>query len=172
MQSFITLVTLVITILAALLTPTSAQPSIYRRGLPGAYYTCVSENFAGPDGCGWTSPTERCRAQGGSGIKSLGPDPGTICSLFRSFDCTGSAIKSISFPGLGSGLPNFGSFSCKMDGKAQAKAANVKEKALDPGLLSGGVGSADRREHAEEIRAMEEDGFSEGLIGLKKDMYY
>lgn len=38
--------------------------------------------------------------------------------------------------------------------------------------LAGGVGSMDRREHLEEIRAMEEDNFSEGLIGLRKGVYY
>ncbi|KAI8937991.1 hypothetical protein NX059_005667 [Plenodomus lindquistii] len=168
MISPFTLMALIVTIMAVF---SSAQPHLQRRGLPGAYYTCVSENFAGPNGCSWTAPTTRCRAQGGSGIKSLGPDPGTTCTLFSTSDCTGSAIKSITFPGIGSGLPTFGSFSCKTTGPA-VKSAALKGKAMDLGMLAGGVGSADRREHAEEIAAMEEDGFSEGMIGLKKDTYY
>lgn len=166
-----TFMAVLITILALYLSPSSAQLHLQRRGLPGAYYTCVQENFAGPDGCGWTSPTERCRAQGGSGIKSLGPDPGTVCSLFKTVDCTGTAIKSITFPGLGSGLPEFASFSCKVAG-AQTNRVATKGQALDPATLAGGVGSTVRMEHAEELKAMEEDGFSEGMIGLKKRLYY
>ncbi|KAH9868725.1 hypothetical protein J1614_007797 [Plenodomus biglobosus] len=169
-------------LLLTTLTTTAAHPSLplLPRGLPGAYYTCVLPNFAGPTGCTWTSPTPRCRTQGPTGIQSLGPDPGTICALFASSDCSGARVAEISFPGLGAGLPGFGSFRCwvagaegRVDGDVDAEGARKGAGGvLDPAVLAGGVGSREREEVREEIGAMERDGFSEGLIGLKKRVYY
>ena len=55
----------------------------------------------------------------------------------------------------------------------QANAnADLSLKALPADRLAGGVGSLERKAHSKELQAMEKDGFREGLIGLKKHMYY
>ena len=55
----------------------------------------------------------------------------------------------------------------------QANAsADLTLVSLPADRLAGGVGSLERKAHLKEIQAMEKDGFNEGLIGLKKGMYY
>lgn len=55
----------------------------------------------------------------------------------------------------------------------QASAnTELSSKALPADKLAGGVGSLERKAHLKEIQAMEKDGFSEGLIGLKAGVYY
>lgn len=153
--------------------PVYAFPNLHRRGLPGAVYTCDEENFGGD--CGWSLPSTNCRI---ATAKSIGPDPGGYCTLYKKFDCTDS-VRTLRFPGVSSGLPNYMSFKCGVgvgiSGTVAPQAnanADLKLKALPADRLAGGVGSADRKEHLEELQAMEKDGFSEGMIGLKKNMYY
>ncbi len=64
-------------LILAFLSTARARPSLHRRGLPGAVYTCTDTNFRGD--CQWTAPTTQCRQPGpaslGFSIQSLGPDP-------------------------------------------------------------------------------------------------
>lgn len=156
-----------------ILAPIHALPNLQRRGLPGAVYTCDEENFGGD--CGWSLPSTNCRI---ATAKSIGPDPGGYCTLYKKFDCTES-VRTLRFPGVSSGLPDYMSFKCGVgvgiSGTVAPQAnpnANLSLKALPADRLAGGVGSADRKKHLKELQAMEKDGFSEGMIGLKKDMYY
>ena len=178
MFSLVTTTPSIFILLLTLSTQISAQPHLQRRGLPGAVYTCTDNDFRG--NCQWTAPTTRCHQQGplnlGIGIESLGPDPSTSCILYEKFDCTGTEIQTVRYPGISSNLPKFGAFRCTVDGSAKSKKnLGVQAEALDPladPRLAGGVGSLERKEHLEEIRAMEKDGFKEGVIGLKKGVYY
>ncbi|KAF3051682.1 hypothetical protein E8E11_010833 [Didymella keratinophila] len=156
-----------------ILAPIHALPNLQRRGLPGAVYTCSSENFAG--NCGWSLPSTNCRI---ATAKSIGPDPGGYCTLYKNFDCTES-VRTLRFPGVSSRLPYYMSFKCGVgvgiSGTVAPQAnadADLKLKALPADRLAGGVGSADRKKHLKELQAMEKDEFSEGMIGMKKDMYY
>ncbi|XPS94281.1 hypothetical protein M3J09_003604 [Ascochyta lentis] len=153
--------------------PSHALPNLQRRGLPGAVYTCTGEQFS--QDCGWSLPTTNCRI---ANAKSIGPDPGGYCTLYKNFDCTES-VRTLRFPGAGSGLPEYMSFKCGVGvgiSGTVAPMANTNTdqalKALPAARLAGGVGSLERKAHLKEIQAMEKDGFSEGLIGLKKGVYY
>ena len=168
-------------ILLAFSTSSAAQPNLQRRGLPGAVYTCTGTDFRG--NCQWTAPTTQCRQQGpfNLGIASLGPDPNTSCTLYEKFDCTGKKIQTVRFPGISSGLPKFGAFRCSTDGAQGNPDLDVNAdligsaKGLDPladPRLAGGVGSLERKNNIDEIKEMEKHGFKEGLIGLKKGVYY
>ncbi|KAJ4374287.1 hypothetical protein N0V83_003028 [Neocucurbitaria cava] len=167
-------------ILLALSTPSAARPNLQRRGLPGAVYTCTDTDFRG--NCQWSAPTSQCRQQGpfNLGIDSLGPDPSTSCILYEKFDCSGTQIQTVRFPGIASGLPKFAAFRCSADAQGNPNLdvnADLKStaKALDPladPRLAGGVGSLERKNNLDEIKEMEKDGFKEGLIGLKKGVYY
>jgi hypothetical protein len=163
-------------LLFALVSSVTARPNLQRRGLPGAVYTCDEQDFRG--NCQWNPPSDRCIIQGpaGSGVVSLGPDPDGTCILYEKFDCTGKEIQTVRFPGLAGGLPTFAAFKCSANPKARnGLTADLAVKALDPladPRLAGGVGSAERNQHLEEIKSMEKDGFSEGLIGLNKGVYY
>ncbi|KAH7119930.1 hypothetical protein B0J11DRAFT_72473 [Dendryphion nanum] len=149
--------------------------SLHKRGLPGAVYICTGNNFQG--NCGWNQPSTQCRIVGTGKFapKSIGPDPGGFCNLYTSGDCTGNQIQTLRFPGAGNGFPdNLGSLQCFSEG-----TSNVAEQAIgtasfnrDDKRLAGGVGSMERKRLKEQIEAMEKDGFSEGMIGLKKKMYY
>ncbi|KAJ4384250.1 hypothetical protein N0V86_001097 [Didymella sp. IMI 355093] len=150
-----------------------ALPTLQRRGLPGAVYTCSGENFSGS--CGWSVPTTDCRI---ATAKSIGPDPGGYCTLYKKFDCTES-VRTLRFPGLSSDLPDYMSFKCGVgvgiSGTVAPQAnatSGLSLKALPADRLAGGVGSTERKKHLQELQAMEKDGFSEGMIGLNKDMYY
>lgn len=150
-----------------------ALPTLQRRGLPGAVYTCDEDNFSGD--CAWSLPSTNCRI---ATAKSIGPDPGGYCTLYKRFDCTES-VRTLRFPGVSSGLPAYMSFKCGVgvgiSGTVAPQAsanADLSLKALPADRLAGGVGSADRKKHLKVLQAMEKDGFSEGMIGLKKDMYY
>lgn len=157
-------------ILLALGSSISARPNLQRRGLPGAVYICDGMDFRG--NCQWNAPSDRCIIQGpaGSGVVSMGPDPDGKCILFEKSDCTGQVVETVRFPGYVGGLPTFASFRCEAYPQiSDFGTADVAVKALDPladARLAGGVGSAERKRHEEEIKKMEEDGFSEGLIGL------
>jgi hypothetical protein len=163
-------------ILLALVSSVTAQPNLQRRGLPGAVYTCDSQDFRG--NCQWNAPSDRCIIQGpaGSGIVSMGPDPDGSCVLYENFDCTGKEIRTVRFPGIAGGMQTFAAFRCSANSGARSDiTADLAVKALDPladPRLSGGVGSAERKNHLEEIKHMEKDGFKEGLIGFKKGVYY
>jgi hypothetical protein len=163
-------------ILFALASSVAARPNLQRRGLPGAVYTCDTQDFRG--NCQWNPPSDRCIIQGpeGSGVVSIGPDPDGSCTLYEKFDCTGKEIRLVRFPGVAGGLQPFAAFKCSANPQLRdIGTADVAVKALDPladARLAGGVGSAERKRHEEEIKAMEEDGFSEGLIGLSKGVYY
>ncbi|KAF3040341.1 hypothetical protein E8E12_008877 [Didymella heteroderae] len=160
-------------VLQIVFAPSHALPNLQRRGLPGAVYTCADENFSGD--CGWSLPSTNCRI---ATAKSIGPDPGGYCTLYKKFDCTES-VRTLRFPGVSSGLPAYMSFKCGVGVGISGTVApqgsadlDLSLKALPADRLAGGVGSADRKKHLKELQAMEKDGFSEGLIGLKKDMYY
>jgi hypothetical protein len=156
-----------------ILSPSHALPQLQRRGLPGAVYTCSGENFS--QDCGWSLPTTSCRI---ASAKSIGPDPGGYCTLYKNFDCTES-VRTLRFPGAATGLPDYMSFRCGVgvgiSGTVAPQAntgAEASLKVLPADRLAGGVGSLERKAHLKEIQAMEKDGFREGLIGLKKDVYY
>jgi hypothetical protein len=163
-------------IILALASSITARPNLQRRGLPGAVYICDGMDFRG--NCQWNAPSDRCIIQGpaGSGVVSMGPDPEGKCNLFEKSDCTGQKVETVFFPGYVGGLPTFASFRCEpLPQLRDLGTADVAVKALDPladARLAGGVGSAERQRHEEEIKAMEADGFSEGLIGLSKGVYY
>ncbi|KAK1909037.1 hypothetical protein P3342_011115 [Pyrenophora teres f. teres] len=75
------LVTLIAILTVSVSVSASPTHHIMRRGLPGAYYTCTDPNFSGT--CSWTQPNTACHIQGGGGgIESLGPDQGSICTLY------------------------------------------------------------------------------------------
>jgi hypothetical protein len=162
--------------LLALVSSATARPNLQRRGLPGAVYTCDEDDFRG--NCQWTAPSDRCIIQGpkGKGIVSIGPDPDGSCILYEKFDCTGMEIRTVRFPGITGDLPDFAAFKCSANQQARSGAIpDLSVKALDPladSRLAGGMGSAERANHLEEIEKMEEDGFKEGLIGFKKGTYY
>jgi hypothetical protein len=164
------------TILLALISSVTARPNLQRRGLPGAVYTCDSQDFRG--NCQWNAPSDRCIIQGpaGSGIVSMGPDPDGSCVLYEDFKCEGKEIRTVRFPGIAGGMETFAAFRCSANSMTRNDiTADLAVKALDPladPRLSGGVGSAERKNHLEEIKKMEKDGFKEGLIGFKKGVYY
>lgn len=165
----ICLLVLLLTIFA----PSHALPNLKRRGLPGAVYTCAGENFS--EGCAWSLPTTNCRI---ATAKSIGPDPGGYCTLYKKFDCTES-VRTLRFPGASTRLPEYMSFKCGVGVGISGTVAPQANANTDTSLVSlpadrlaGGVGSLERKAHLKEIQAMEKDGFKEGLIGLKKDVYY
>jgi hypothetical protein len=162
--------TLITATFLALLSTTTARSSLRRRGLPGAVYTCTSTDFGGD--CQWTPPPGRCIIIGNPGIQSLGPDPDGYCILYEKSDCTGTQIQTVRFPGISSSIPTAGAFKCYANVHFELNDNQVvKQKGVDP-RLAGGVGSAEREEHAKEIEQMEQDGFSQGLIGFNKRVYY
>jgi hypothetical protein len=112
----------------------------------------------------------------GVGIVSIGPDPDGSCILYEKFDCTGKEISTVRFPGIAGGIPEFAAFRCSPNQQTRAEALqDLSVKALDPladPRLAGGVGSAERANHLEEIKQMEQDGFKQGMIGLNKGVYY
>jgi hypothetical protein len=112
---------------------------------------------------------------GPQAIQSIGPDPDGYCFLYKRFDCTESSGDTIvNFPGLSApgSVPKFPDFQSMMCFARAAKRADVGVDVKVKQLLAGGVGSADREAHKDEIEAMENDGFSEGVIGLNKGVYY
>jgi hypothetical protein len=161
-------------IIIALLSMVAARPNLQRRGLPGAVYYCDGENFSGKH-CTWLEPNNVCHQLEPGFIKSLGPDPDGTCTLYKDANCSaGQELMTLRFPGKGSGLPDSVAFQCSPNVNARREGAvELAVKTLDlDDRLAGGVGSMERVEHLAEIVRMEEDGFSEGLIGLKKKFYY
>lgn len=161
-------------------TPTNASPrSIEARapwqvGLPGAVYVCTGRYFQGD--CGWNQPSTECRivGAGNQAPNSIGPDPGGFCELFETADCSGRPLVTIRFPGTGSGFDNtVKGLKCspELSRRTPGQAANIALH-RDDRRLAGGVGSMERKQVKEQIEAMEKDGFSQGLIGLKKRVYY
>jgi len=57
-------------------------------------------------------------------------------------------------------------------GSQRSKKPSLKGTVVDPVDLAGGVGSTERKEVEEQLREMEKDGFSQGFIGQKKELYY
>lgn len=182
-----------------LISSTSAAPSrLHRRGLPGAVYICTGPNFTGD--CGWLMPNSGSCHIAGTGEntpQSVGPDPGGSCVLFEKADCTGNQELTLRFPGQGGDLPTFGGVKCFADGQPRDDGAGIVQNggAAGSGIaasaasglagagfgpqaaevdvrLAGGVGSVDRKEVQQQVEAMEADGFSQGMIGLKKGVYY
>lgn len=110
---------------------------------------------------------------------SIGPDPDGTCTLYKKFDCT-DEVRTITFPGMAGGLPKFTAFKCMPNANAMPRGINSTRpgalaKTLDPladPRLAGGFGSVERMHQLEQIKAMEADGFKDGLIGLKKGVYY
>ncbi|PSN59331.1 hypothetical protein BS50DRAFT_447472, partial [Corynespora cassiicola Philippines] len=155
-----------------LIPSTSAAPSrLHRRGLPGAVYICTGPNFTGD--CGWLMPNSGSCHIAGTGEntpQSVGPDPGGSCVLFEKADCTGNQELTLRFPGQGGDLPTFGGVKCFADGQPRDDGAGIAAE-VDV-RLAGGIGSVDRKEVQQQVEAMEADGFSQGMIGLKKGVYY
>lgn len=97
-----------------LLPLTTAVPSA-GPGLPGAVYVCPNAGFAGPN-CAWIPPTTECHINGG--LKSIGPDQGGYCRLFKDQTCGGQAgnwIKEVYWPGISIAAEGnaFGSMRCR-----------------------------------------------------------
>ena len=145
-------------LLLAIFAPSHALPNLTRRGLPGAVYTCAGENFS--EGCAWSLPTTNCRI---ATAKSIGPDPGGYCTLYKKFDCTES-VRTLRFPGASTRLPEYMSFKCGVgvgiSGTVAPQAnasADLTLVSLPADRLAGGVGSLERKAHLKEIQAMEKD---------------
>ncbi|KAH7079191.1 hypothetical protein BKA63DRAFT_260310 [Paraphoma chrysanthemicola] len=166
-------------IFIALISTSSARPSLQRRGLPGAFYYCDAPNFQA--GCSWMAPEDakNCHMQGGEGVgmMSIGPDPGTTCILYATVDCSVGEIRQLTFPGIASGVPKeLRSIKCFANQQTRAiSPEDITVKAINPVAdprLAGGIGSMERLNHVDELKEMEKDGFKEGLIGFKKGFYY
>jgi hypothetical protein len=160
-------------VLLALVSSVTSRPNLQRRGLGGALYYCEELNFRGPN-CHWLAPNDECHVAQPGYIKSFGPDPDGHCTLYSDSACK-TSVQDLRVPGLGVDLPSFAAFKCFPDKEAKGDGtAGLSVKALEPldPRLAGGIGSAEREQHITEIEAMEADGFSEGLIGLKKRTYY
>ncbi|KAF2020348.1 hypothetical protein BU24DRAFT_127 [Aaosphaeria arxii CBS 175.79] len=151
-----------------------------KRGLPGAVYICTDPNFRGD--CGWVAPSQECRIAG-TGLQapeSIGPDPGGFCVLYADAACKGNQIATLRFPGIGSGVPAFSAIRCLGVQQEATKTANrlsntaqaLKGVTQDDPRLAGGVGSMSRKRIKAQMERMEQDGFSEGLIGLRPGEYY
>ncbi|PVI03413.1 hypothetical protein DM02DRAFT_258571 [Periconia macrospinosa] len=156
-------------------TPAPINRHLHRRGLPGAVYICTDANFRGH--CAWTMPESRCHipGTGDNAPESIGPDPDGFCVLFESTNCDGNQIRTLRFPGIESAVPEFGSIQCFADGQrgnATSTAANAKITGFADPRLPGGFGSADALALKSVLQDMENDGFSQGMIGLKKAHYY
>lgn len=155
-----------------------------RRGLPGAVYICTDQNFRGD--CSWIMPNNECHIPGTGEFapESVGPDPGGFCILYEKATCTGNQVDTLRYPGLASNIPTFGGLRCSADGQG-TNGTNIVQNGgaagsgiAPPGKydadprLAGGVGSAERMQLQSVMAAMEEDGLSQGMIGLKKGHYY
>jgi len=155
-----------ITLIAILTTVVSVSASpthhLMRRGLPGAYYTCTDPDFSGI--CSWTQPNTACHIQGGGGgIESLGPDQGSICTLYTRTDCKGDAIRSLRFPGISANMPTFGSFEC-----VKENAGKRSENSTVPIIMAQGAATA----KFGLLKEVKPKGREEGMIGLEKGTYY
>ncbi|CAN9270124.1 unnamed protein product [Alternaria alternata] len=170
MYTAIALIALLLTITTT--TTTSASPitrHLSRRGLPGAYYTCTKPNFAGD--CSWTQPNTECHIQGSpGGIASIGPDQGTVCSLFKTAVCTGESLKQVTFPGIAINMPEIGSFQCSRqtsnDGKG-GKTAGQAGTLTNADVQAAGLEIGDFG-----LKTVKTEGREQGMIGLKKGVYY
>ncbi|EUC47036.1 hypothetical protein COCMIDRAFT_91187 [Bipolaris oryzae ATCC 44560] len=159
-------IAITLTALLSILHTTSASSisRFTRRGLPGAYYTCTDPNFSGA--CSWTQPNTDCHIQGSpEGIESLGPDEGTLCTLWPGFDCSGNPITSLRFPGIATGLPKFGSFNCSVMGNNQRNQAEAL-------AMVGGVALDNGEIREFGLKTVDGKGREQGMIGLKKGVYY
>ena len=157
--------------------PAAPHQALQKRGLPGAVYLCTDQNFRGE--CGWTPPSPGCHISGTGedAPESIGPDPGGYCILYKNQKCDSTQLKTLQFPGIGSGIPSFGSLACYAygSGPGAANAASGSAPIDVQGTkkkLAGGVGSLAREAVKGQMEAMEADGFSEGFIGLRKKEYY
>jgi hypothetical protein len=165
MYTAIALIALLLTITT---TTISASPThhLSRRGLPGAYYTCTKTNFVGV--CSWTQPNTECHIQGSpDGIESLGPDQGSICYLYQETVCTGEVLKKVTFPGLATGMPEFGSFKCMKQGDDGSSKKEIDQAAALEQMQAAGLSFEDFG-----LKRVATAGREEGMIGLKKGVYY
>ncbi|KAF2264391.1 hypothetical protein CC78DRAFT_616815 [Lojkania enalia] len=145
----------------------------HKRGLPGAVYICTDKRFSG--NCAWQPPSSDCRIVGTGDLapESIGPDPGGFCALYSSQECSESLIQTLRFPGLASGVPEFGSLRCWADETDETISGLTAMGQGDvDARLAGGVGSARRKEVESAVEEMQKDGFREGMIGLNKKEYY
>lgn len=133
-------------------------------------------------------PDNQCHipGTGANAPKSIGPDPGGSCVLFKKADCTGNQVLTLRFPGLDWAIPEFGGLKCLADGQGGTgngtgivqNGGTVGSGILPAGnsqadpRLAGGTGSAERLKLKQILDGMEEDGFKEGMIGLEKGHYY
>ncbi|CAA9965196.1 hypothetical protein CFE70_009097 [Pyrenophora teres f. teres 0-1] len=156
------LVTLIAILTVSVSVSASPTHHIMRRGLPGAYYTCTDPNFSGT--CSWTQPNTACHIQGGGGgIESLGPDQGSICTLYTRADCKGDSIKSLRFPGISTNMPTFGSFECVKEFPAKSTEDVVAPPIPAQGVVTSKFGL---------LKEVKPKGREEGMIGLEKLTYY
>ncbi|KAH6877825.1 hypothetical protein BKA58DRAFT_83433 [Alternaria rosae] len=167
MYTAIALIALLLTI-ATTTTTISALPThhLSRRGLPGAYYTCTKSNFAGE--CSWTQPNTECHIQGSpGGIASLGPDQGSTCALYQNFSCTGDILQKLTFPGIATDMPKFGSFKCVEQGSSGGSRKEVEQAVVLTELEAADLAVEDFG-----VKSVAMEGREEGMIGLQKGIYY
>ncbi|KAF2691968.1 hypothetical protein K458DRAFT_354131 [Lentithecium fluviatile CBS 122367] len=161
------------------LSPRSTR--LQRRGLPGAVYICTDQNFRGD--CSWIAPNKQCHIPGTGefGPESIGPDPGGFCILWSTATCSGNQIETLRFPGRATGMPAFMGLKCYADGEGSAGNTTIVQNgsAVGSGILSdadprlaGGFGSMEAKQLKKQLDQMEEDGFRQGMIGLRKGHYY
>ena len=125
-------------------------------------------------------PDNKCHipGTGDNSPESIGPDPDGYCILWTSTMCDGNQIRTLRFPGLETAVPDFGSIKCYADVAGGGKNATLTPTGrkgvtagADPRLM-GGTGSADALALKGVLADMEKEGFSQGMIGLKKGHYY
>lgn len=110
--------------------------------------------------------------------ESIGPDPGGFCVLYGNAKCDGNQLKTLRFPGVGSGLPAFQGIKCLADSSSAANMTGFSggsvgggtpaKKGGDP-RLAGGEGSLKAKKLKDLLGEMDK---SEGMIGLEKSVYY
>jgi hypothetical protein len=68
------------------------KPSANQIGQAGGVYMCSGPKFDGA--CKWHSPSEmaNCYTWKGPTAGSIGPDPGGVCYLYPSNDCSGLPV--------------------------------------------------------------------------------
>lgn len=105
----------------ALTSATVSAGAIQGRGLPGGVYACTGTNFQG--NCAWYPPSGECKIAGGDSVKSVGPDEGTTCTLYKGSDCN-EAIKMIHFPGE-TNVQSFESMRCGVTPAVEVVPVNI-----------------------------------------------
>ena len=85
--------------------------------------------------------------------------------------CKDDVLKQVVFPGLATNMPDFGSFRCFTGSSSNCKSGTVAGQA---GALTNAEVQAAGLELEDFglLKKVETEGREEGMIGLKKGVYY